>query len=116
MTAPRSAREIALGILVRVEKGAHAAPLLDARGRDLDPRDRDFLRALVKKTLRGAIRLDHVLARHLRQPAASLEPAVRAALRLGAAQLLLMDRVPPTRRSGRPSPRSARTCRRPPGS
>ena len=94
MTAPRSAREIALGILVRVEKGAHAAPLLDARGRDLDPRDRDFLRALVKKTLRGAIRLDHVLARHLRQPAASLEPAVRAALRLGAAQLLLMDRVP----------------------
>jgi hypothetical protein len=48
MTAPRSAREIALGILVRVEKGAHAAPLLDARGQGLDARDRDFLRALVK--------------------------------------------------------------------
>ena len=57
-------------------------------------RDRDFLRALVKKTLRGAIRLDHVLQRHLRQPAASLDPPVLAALRLGAAQLLLMDRVP----------------------
>jgi 16S rRNA (cytosine967-C5)-methyltransferase len=93
--AAKSAREIALGILLRVARGAHAAPLLDARGRDLDPRDRDFLRALVKKTLRGAIRLDHVLQRHLRQPAASLDPPVLAALRLGAAQLLLMDRVPP---------------------
>jgi 16S rRNA (cytosine967-C5)-methyltransferase len=94
MTAPRSVREIALGILIRVGKGAHASPLLDARGRELDARDRDFLRALVRKTLRGAIRLDHVLQRHLRQPAASLDPPVLAALRLGAAQLLLMDRVP----------------------
>ncbi len=94
MTSPRSARELALGILLRVEKGAHASPLLDARGRELDARDRDFLRALVRKTLRGAIRLDHVLQRHLRQPAASLDPPVLAALRLGAAQLLLMDRVP----------------------
>lgn len=94
MSAPRTAREIALGVLLRVDKGAHAAPLLDARGRGLDVRDRDFLRALVKKTLRGAIRLDHVLGRHLRQPATSLDPPVLAALRLGAAQLLLMDRVP----------------------
>ncbi len=92
----RPVRERALGILVRVARdGAHASPLLDARGRDLPPRDRDFLRALVKKTLRGAIRLDHVLSRHLRQTPESLEPAVLAALRLGAAQLLLMDRVPP---------------------
>lgn len=95
MSAARPTREIALGILLRVAAGAHAAPLLDARGRDLDARERDFLRALVKKTLRGAIRLDHVLARHLRQPAASLDAPVLAALRLGAAQLLLMDRVPP---------------------
>ncbi|MEO8055179.1 MAG: transcription antitermination factor NusB [Acidobacteriota bacterium] len=94
MTAPRSARELALGILLRVDRGAHAAPLLDARGRELDARDRDFLRALVKKTLRGAIRLDHVVQRHLKQPAASLDPSVLAGLRLGAAQLLLMDRVP----------------------
>jgi 16S rRNA (cytosine967-C5)-methyltransferase len=99
MTAPRAARSVrslALGILIRVEKGgAHAAPLLDARGRALDGRDRDLLRALVKKTLRGAIRLDHVLSRHLDRPVESLDPAVRSALRLGAAQVLLMDRVPP---------------------
>ena len=96
MADSRPVRERALGVLVRVARdGAHAAPLLDARGRDLPPRDRDFLRALVKKTLRGALRLDHVLSRHLRQAPESLDPAVLAALRLGAAQLLLMDRVPP---------------------
>jgi 16S rRNA (cytosine967-C5)-methyltransferase len=94
--AARTVRELALGVLVRVARdGAHAAPLVDARGRELAPRDRDFLRALVKKTLRGALRLDHVLSRHLRQAPESLDPPVLAALRLGAAQLLLMDRVPP---------------------
>src|SRR5450830_1565472 len=95
MAGPRPVRELALGVLVRVARdGAHAAPLIDARSRDLLPRDRDFLRALVKKTLRGALRLDHVLSRHLRQTPESLDPPVLAALRLGAAQLLLMDRIP----------------------
>ncbi|MGE5346948.1 MAG: transcription antitermination factor NusB, partial [Acidithiobacillales bacterium] len=91
----RPVRWLALGILLRVERdGAHAAPLLDARSTGLPPRDRGLLRALVKKTLRGAIRLDHVLARHLDRPAAGLDSVVRSALRLGAAQLLLMDRIP----------------------
>ncbi|MFI5181380.1 MAG: RsmB/NOP family class I SAM-dependent RNA methyltransferase, partial [Thermoanaerobaculia bacterium] len=49
---------------------------------------------LVKRTLRGAIRLDHVLARSSDRPVASLDTGVRAALRLGAAQLLLFDRIP----------------------
>lgn len=91
-----SVRDVALRILIRVESDrAHAAPLLDARGASLPPRDRDLLRAVVKRTLRGAVRLDHVLARHLDRPVAMLDPPVRAALRLGAAQLLLLDRIPP---------------------
>ncbi len=91
----RSVRSLALGILLRVERdGAHAAPLLDARGVSLPPRDRDLLRALVKRTLRGAIRLDHVLSRSCGRPVASLDAEIRAALRLGAAQLLLFDRIP----------------------
>jgi 16S rRNA (cytosine967-C5)-methyltransferase len=94
-THGRSVRSLALGILLRVEReGAHAAPLVDARGAGLPPRDRDFLRALVKRTLRGAIRLDHVLARHVDRPIGRLDPAGRWALRLGASQLLLMDRIP----------------------
>ena len=92
----RSVRSLALGILIRVERDrAHAAPLLDARGISLPPRDRDLLRALVKGVLRNAIRLDHVVARHLDRPVETLDIPVRAALRLGAAQLLLLDRVPP---------------------
>jgi 16S rRNA (cytosine967-C5)-methyltransferase len=92
----RSVRSLALGILIRVERDrAHAAPLLDARGISLPPRDRDLLRALVKGVLRNAIRLDHVVARHLDRPVETLDIPVRVALRLGAAQLLLLDRVPP---------------------
>ncbi len=92
----RSVRSIALGILVRVERDrAHAAPLLDARSTALEPRDRALLRALVKRTLRGAIRLDHVLSRHLDRPPERLDAPTLSALRLGAAQLLLLDRIPP---------------------
>ncbi len=91
----RSVRSLALGILIRVERDrAHAAPLLDARGASLPRRDRDLLRAVVKGVLRNAIRLDHVLARHLDRPVEELDAPVRAALRLGAAQLLLLDRIP----------------------
>ncbi len=90
------ARAAALDVLVRVERDrAHAAPLVDARARRMPPREGALLRALVRTTLRHALRLDHVLARSLDRPVASLEAPVRAALRLGAAQLLLMDRVPP---------------------
>jgi 16S rRNA (cytosine967-C5)-methyltransferase len=91
----RSVRSLALGILIRVERDrAHAAPLLDARGSTLPQRDRDLLRVLVKGVLRNAIRLDHVVSRHLDRPIEELDVPVRAALRLGAAQLLLLDRVP----------------------
>ncbi len=80
-----SVRRVALGILIRVDRdGAHAAPLLDSKGRALPPLDRDLLRALVKKTIRGAIRLDHVLQRHLDRAVESLD--VRSARRSGSAR------------------------------
>lgn len=90
-----TARSAALEVLVRVETAAsHAAPLIESRGRALAPRDRNLLRALVKMVLRNRSRLDHVLSRYLSRPMDGLDPAVRAALRSGAAQLLLMDRIP----------------------
>lgn len=92
----RPVREAALGILIRVDRdAAHAAPLLDRRVEDVPPKDRDLLRVLVKSTLRHAIRLDHVLTRNAARPLSELDVEVRAALRLGAAQLLVLDRVPP---------------------
>jgi 16S rRNA (cytosine967-C5)-methyltransferase len=92
----RSVRSLALGILIRVARDrAHASPLLDARGASLPPRDRDLLRALVKAVLRNGLRLDHVLARYVKGDLGALDAPVLASLRLGAAQLLLMDRIPP---------------------
>lgn len=59
---------------------------------DFDARDRAFLRELVFGVLRWRSRLDFVAGHFLREP--RLAPPVREALRLGAYQLLFMDRVP----------------------
>jgi 16S rRNA (cytosine967-C5)-methyltransferase len=62
--------------LARVEgRGAHAARLLSRAV----PAERE----LVLGVLRWQLTLDHLLARHLRQPLATLDDQVRAALRVG---------------------------------
>lgn len=80
-----------------MESGAYADLCLDAaigRERDLDPRDRGLLTELVYGVLRQRGRLDYALARFCSQPLAKVEPRVLTLLRLGAYQLLLLDRVP----------------------
>lgn len=62
--------------------------------RKLDPRDAALAAALYDVTIRRWITLEHCIAPRLRQPVRDLHPAVRAALLVGAAQLLLLDRVP----------------------
>lgn len=90
-----SLRSLAVEILVRVERDrAFAAPLLAAREGSLAPRDRPLLRTIVRSVLRNRSLLDHVLSRSLSRPLDGLDPDVRAALRAGAAQLLLLDRIP----------------------
>ncbi|MCC6129989.1 MAG: hypothetical protein IT186_08660 [Acidobacteria bacterium] len=89
-----SVRVSALDILARTERGAHAAPLLESRMGELSPLDRTLLRTIVKTVLRNQLRLDHVLARSADRPLGKTDPHVRAALRAGAAQLLLLDRIP----------------------
>lgn len=90
-----SLRSLAVEVLVRVERDrAFAAPLLAAREGSLAPRDRPLLRTIVRSVLRNRSLLDHVLSRSLSRPLEGLDPDVRAALRAGAAQLLLLDRIP----------------------
>ncbi len=90
-----SLRALAVEILVRVERDrAFAAPLLAAREGSLAPRDRPLLRTIVRTVLRNRALLDHVLSRNLSRPLEGLDPDVRSALRAGAAQLLLLDRIP----------------------
>jgi 16S rRNA (cytosine967-C5)-methyltransferase len=89
------ARVLALDALVRVEQGAYANLVVPSmlRATDLTSRDRAFVTALVYGTVRRRRALDHLLAGLVDRPLDSLDPAVRAALRLGLAQLV--DGVPP---------------------
>jgi 16S rRNA (cytosine967-C5)-methyltransferase len=76
--------------MVRVEAGAYshiALPAMLRRSR-LSPRDRAQATEMVYGTLRSQRRLDALLERVSTRPVAALDPPVRAALRLGAHQLV----------------------------
>jgi 16S rRNA (cytosine967-C5)-methyltransferase len=89
-----SARDLAFGVLRRVEEGgAYASRALDAAlsaAGALDPREAGLATELTYGTLRRALSLDAALAPHSRRPLAELDPAARVALRLGAYQLLVL--------------------------
>jgi len=93
----RDPRRIACDVLARVEQGAFADLALDAalsQATALDPRDRALATELVYGVLRCRGRLDFALAPLSRQAYARLEPALLRILRLGAYQLLQLDRIP----------------------
>ncbi|PLX80973.1 MAG: 16S rRNA (cytosine(967)-C(5))-methyltransferase RsmB [Desulfuromonas sp.] len=90
-------RSQALEILLRVERGGYADRSLDEalRGHPaIDPRDRGLCTELVYGVLRWRGRLDFALARFCKQPLSRLENRVLQLLRLGAYQILCLDRVP----------------------
>ncbi|HLY42080.1 MAG TPA: transcription antitermination factor NusB [Terracidiphilus sp.] len=91
------ARKAAFDALMAVARGsAHADDLLrGASVSALSAADRNLATALVLGVLRWQIRLDREIAQRLARPGAKLDTPVRIALRLGAFQLLLMDRIPP---------------------
>jgi 16S rRNA (cytosine967-C5)-methyltransferase len=75
------------------EQGAYADRALTAEARDLGPRDRSLATALAYTTVQRRATLDHVLSALSTRPLARLDPAVLASLRLGLAQLLLLDGI-----------------------
>lgn len=92
-----TARELALKVLVGVEKGQGLSDSLikdefDRAG--LKAVDRALARELVAGVLRNRSLLDWILGGSLRKGIGSLSPAEANILRLGAYQLCLMDRVP----------------------
>jgi 16S rRNA (cytosine967-C5)-methyltransferase len=87
-------REKALEILVRVEEGSFADSLLDEARRKFDARDSAFQLELVYGVLRHRSRLDWVLDQFSAQPVANTDTQTRNILRLGAYQMLLLDKVP----------------------
>jgi 16S rRNA (cytosine967-C5)-methyltransferase len=90
------ARKAAFAILMAVERGqSHSDDLLRGKAVNaLSAADRNLATALVLGVLRWQIRLDHQLQALLKRPNGKLDPEIRIALRLGAFQILHMDRIP----------------------
>ena len=91
-----AARAAAFEILMRVETtDAYAAELLHAeKFAKLSAADHGLLTELVMGVLRWRGALDEEIAQHVRQPLAKFDVEVLSALRLGAYQLLFLDRIP----------------------
>ena len=90
-------RLLAFEILQRVEDGAFADMVLDSTLKafpSMDSRDRGLCSELVYGVLRYQGRLDGALARFCARPLAKLERSVLQLLRLGAYQILCLDRIP----------------------
>jgi 16S rRNA (cytosine967-C5)-methyltransferase len=87
-------RENALVILRRVEEGAFADTSLEQTRQDFDARDSAFILELVYGTLRNRALLDWILNRFSAQPVEKTDRWTRNILRLGAYQMLFLDKVP----------------------
>ena len=90
------ARKAAFNILLSVEGGqSHSDDLLRSRAVDaLAEPDRNLATALVLGVLRWQIVLDRQVRELLERPNAKLDPEILIALRMGAFQILQMDRIP----------------------
>lgn len=96
MSAFDRPREQALAILRRAEEGVFTDALLDEARASLSSLDAAFIRELVYGVLRNRERLDWALDRFSERPVAGTDAWTRNILRLGAYQLLHLDRVPPS--------------------
>jgi 16S rRNA (cytosine967-C5)-methyltransferase len=90
------ARKAAFEILLAVERGhGHSDELLRAETVSaLSSSDRNLSTALVLGVLRWQLWIDGQIRPLLKRPDAKLDPEVLIALRLGAFQLIFLDRVP----------------------
>ncbi|MDX1503403.1 MAG: transcription antitermination factor NusB [Thermoanaerobaculia bacterium] len=92
---PEGVRAAAARVLDRALDGRRPADrLLDAAAAGRSARDAALLRELVLGTLRWLRRLDAVIAAAAGRPLGRIDRRLLAPLRLGAYQLLFLDRVP----------------------
>jgi len=94
-TPQDNVRANAAWVLERTEATlSPAAVFLDSALGRCDPCDHGLLRQLTLGSLRWKRRLDHVIALASHRTFEQIEPALWAPLRIGAYQLLFLDRIP----------------------
>jgi 16S rRNA (cytosine967-C5)-methyltransferase len=95
MTAPTSARELVAQVLKQQAARFPEIEPIDLDTSSLDTRDAALAHALYDASIRRWLTLEYLIQQGLNRPFRELEPALQAILILGAAQLLLLDRIPP---------------------
>ena len=93
----KSARQTAFEILNKIQRDESYSNLaLDSSldRAEIDIKDKRFVSALVYGVTERRITLDYNLSLYLSQPLKKLKPQVLTALRLGAYQILFMDKIP----------------------
>ncbi len=85
-------------VLERVTAEARRYPQIGLEPLDesgLDARDAAFAHAVYDATVRRWLTLEFLVGLYLKEPMDRLDPRLKSALMVGAAQLLFLDRVPP---------------------
>lgn len=94
----KTARQAAFEALLKIQReGAYSNLVVDAALKEnehFDERDKAFFSNLVYGTLDRLILIDYNLSLYLNQPVRKLKPELHTILRLGAYQLLFLDKVP----------------------
>ncbi|MDY0212214.1 MAG: 16S rRNA (cytosine(967)-C(5))-methyltransferase RsmB [Desulfuromonadaceae bacterium] len=90
------ARAVACSVLLQVEQGGYSDILLDKalRHTEMPTAERNLATQLVYGVLRRRGSLDYALSSLCRQPFNAVEMPVRWLMRLGAYQILYLDRIP----------------------
>lgn len=97
MSLKNSPRQKAFEILLRIHTAnAYSNLTIDTylQKDNMENRDKAFVSALVYGVCERQLTLDFNLSQYLKQPIKKLKPEVLIALRLGAYQLLFMDKIP----------------------
>ena len=95
----KSARQIAFEILLKIEKeNAYSNLAIDSAVKVYNPDSTDcaFISRLVYGVIERKITLDYIVSKELSNPINKVKKDVLTILRMGAYQLIFMDKVPPS--------------------
>lgn len=90
-------RQLAYEALVKTEKeGAYSNIALDflLSKTDCDTRDKAFVSALFYGVIERKLTLDYQIEQYVKKPLKSMKSEILTILRLGAYQILFMDKIP----------------------